>query len=37
MKIRLLLALVGSAIGFVVSVFAQEKEEVNPKILVAIL
>ena len=36
MKIRLLLALVGLTIGFVVPVFAQEKEEVNPKILAAI-
>ena len=33
---RLLLALVGLTIGFVVPVFAQEKEEVNPKILAAI-
>jgi len=33
---RLLLALVGLTIGFVAPVFAQEKEEVNPKILAAI-
>jgi ketosteroid isomerase-like protein len=36
MKMRLLLALVGLTIGFVVPVFAQEKEEVNPRILAAI-
>jgi hypothetical protein len=35
-KMRLLLALVGLTIGFVVPVFAQEKEEVNSKILAAI-
>ena len=33
---RLLLALVGLTIGFVVPAFAQEKEEVNPKILAGI-
>jgi hypothetical protein len=36
MKMRLLLALVGLTIGFVVPAFAQEKEEVNPKILAGI-
>jgi hypothetical protein len=36
MRIRLLLALVVLAIGFAVPVFAEEKEEVNPKILAAI-
>jgi hypothetical protein len=36
MKMRLLLALVGLAIGFVVPAFAQKKEEVDPKILAGI-
>jgi hypothetical protein len=36
MKTHVLLALFGLATGFVVPVFAQEKEEVNPKILAAI-
>jgi hypothetical protein len=36
MKIRILLALVGLAIGFALPTFAQEKKEVNPKILAAI-
>jgi hypothetical protein len=36
MKMRLLLALVGLTIGFVVPAFAQEKEEVDPKILAGI-
>ena len=30
MKIRLLLALLGSAIGFAVPIFGQEKEEAKP-------
>jgi hypothetical protein len=36
MKIRLRLALVGLAISFALPTFAQEKEEVNPKILAGI-
>jgi ketosteroid isomerase-like protein len=33
MKIRLLLALVGSAIGFAVPILAQQKDTVDPKII----
>jgi hypothetical protein len=36
MKIRSVIALVGLAISFALPVFAQEKEEVDPKILAAI-
>ena len=36
MKMRLLLALAGLTIGFALPTIAQEKEEVNPKILAAI-